>query len=222
MKKNHIILLFTFVLIIAFVFSFYPKSEKPGSKMSFFITSTNPGTGGNFGGLAGADAYCNSLAAQQGFGDKNWKAYLSGQDSDGKIINAKDRIGNGPWYNYFGEKIADNLAQLQTQNNLNKQTAVDEKGQVIFGRGDEKNYHDMLTGSNEDGTASTTNILGTTCNNWTASASSSAIVGHHDRIGLNDSAPMKSWVSSHLTRGCSIPELNSTGGNGLIYCFATK
>ncbi len=185
------------------------------TSMSFFVTSKNPGKGGDLGGLAGADAYCKSLAAAVGQGDKNWHAYLS-TDAE----NAKDRIGAGPWFNAKGEKIADDAASLHGDaNNLTKQTALDETGAVINGRGDKPNRHDILTGSLPDGTAAPD-----TCGNWTmGGAEGAAMVGHHDRTGLDDSAPAKSWNSSHKTRGgCSIEAFNGTGGDGLFYCFAAN
>lgn len=186
-------------------------------KMSFFITSVNPGQGGNLGGLAGADAYCAQLAESVGVRGRTWRAYLSTQGDD--AVNAKDRIGNGPWHNAKGELIANNLDELHGANFLNKQTALNEKGQIVLGRGDTPNEHDILTGSTNMGLAIATST-DTTCNNWTSSDAGSAYVGHHDRIGINDSAPMKSWNSSHLTRGCSVEAFKTTGGAGLYYCFA--
>ncbi len=194
--------------------------EEASPKMSFFITSINPGKGGDLGGLEGADLYCKTLAESAGIQGKTWRAYLSAAPSNGKpATNARDRIGNGPWYNYNGELIASNLEELHTANTINKNTALTEKGTIVPGRGDDINIHDILTGSNDKGmlVATTTD---TTCSNWTSSDKGSAYVGHHDRIGINDSAPMKSWNSSHLTRGCSLPALKSTGGGGLFYCFA--
>ncbi|MBP9668853.1 MAG: hypothetical protein KBE09_01030 [Candidatus Pacebacteria bacterium] len=189
-------------------------------KMSFFITSKNPGQGGNLGGLAGADAYCQSLAESAGVTGKSWAAYLSTTDTDpAKNVHAKDRIGSGPWYNFNGELIASTSETLHGENFLNKATALDEQGNQVKGRGDEPNDHDILTGSDAFGMAVSTSTS-TTCDNWTAATSSSAIVGHHDRIGINESAPMKSWVSSHQTRGCSLEQFRSTGGAGLFYCFA--
>ena len=185
------------------------------TSMSFFVTSVNPGKGGDLGGLAGADAYCNKLATAAGSTGKTWKAYLS-TDTE----NAKDRIGKGPWYNAKGEKIADDVASLHSDaNNLTKQTALNEKGEVVNGRGDTPNRHDMLTGSKPDGTAAPE-----TCGNWTmGGAEGAAIVGHSDRTGLDDSAAAKSWNSSHATRGgCSLQALASTGGDGLFYCFAAN
>ncbi len=183
--------------------------------MSFFVTSANPGKGGDLGGLAGADAYCNTLATASGSTGKTWKAYLS-TDAE----NAKDRIGAGPWYNAKGEKIADDVATLHSdKNNLTKQTALNEKGEVINGRGDTPNRHDILTGSKADGTAAPE-----TCGNWTLSGTDdAAIVGHSDRTGLNDSAEAKSWNSSHATRGgCTQEAFKGTGGDGLFYCFAAN
>lgn len=183
--------------------------------MSFFITSANPGKGGDLGGLAGADAYCTQLAEAAGSSGKTWKAYLS-TDAE----NAKDRVGTGPWFNAKGVKIADDVANLHSDaNNLNKETGLDEKGNVINGRGDTPNRHDILTGSNADGTAAAE-----TCGNWTMGGTEgAAMVGHHDRVGINDSAPMKSWNQSHPSRGgCSIEAFNGTGGDGLFYCFATN
>lgn len=185
------------------------------NSMSFFVTSVNPGKGGDLGGLEGADAYCGKLAEAAGVTGKTWHAYLSAEG-----VNAKDRIGAGPWSNAKGEKIADDVASLHSDaNNITKQTALDEKGNVINGRGDTPNRHDILTGSNPDGTASAD-----TCGNWTmGGAEGAAIVGHSDRTGLDDSAPAKSWNSSHKTRGgCSNEAFKGTGGDGLFYCFATN
>lgn len=183
--------------------------------MSFFVTSGNPGKGGDLGGLAGADAYCSTLATASGSTGKTWMAYLS-TDAE----NAKDRIGQGPWYNAKGERIADDVASLHgDKNNLTKQTALNEKGEVINGRGDTPNRHDILTGSRADGTAAPE-----TCGNWTmGGAEGAAIVGHSDRTGLDDSAEAKSWNSSHPTRGgCTQEAFKGTGGDGLFYCFAAN
>ncbi|WEX86743.1 hypothetical protein PZN02_003072 [Sinorhizobium garamanticum] len=185
------------------------------TSMSFFVTSANPGKGGDLGGLAGADAYCAQLATVSGSTGKTWKAYLS-TDTE----NAKDRIGNGPWYNAKGEKIADDVASLHSdKNNLTKQTALNEKGEVINGRGDTPNRHDILTGSNPDGTAAAD-----TCGNWTmGGAEGAAVVGHSDRAGLDESAAAKSWNSSHKTQGgCTGEAFKTTGGDGLFYCFAAN
>ncbi|MDB5730358.1 MAG: hypothetical protein JWQ03_253 [Variovorax sp.] len=188
--------------------------------MSFFVTSVNPGQGANFGGLAGADRYCQSLAAGAGAGNRTWRAYLSNSAmSDSPAVNARDRIGSGPWRNAKGELIASNVEELHGNNRLTKQTALTEKGEPISGRVDAVNRHDILTGSSADGRA-VSDGKDNTCGNWTKGGEGSAIVGHHDRMGLNDSAPMKSWNSSHPTQGCSLEALKKTGGDGLLYCFA--
>lgn len=182
--------------------------------MSFFVTSQGSGNGADLGGLAGADKHCQTLAEAAGSNGKTWHAYLSTSDND-----ALDRIGKGPWYNAKGEKIADDVASLHSDaNNLTKQTALDENGKVINGRGDKPNRHDILTGSKPDGTR----IADQTCSNWTMSgADGAAMMGHSDRTGLDDSAAAKSWNSSHASRGgCSQEALKGTGGDGLFYCFA--
>ncbi len=199
------------------------KMDAKANPMSFFVTSVNPGKGGDFGGLAGADNYCKALATNVGAGGKSWHAFLSAAPAAGQsAVNARDRIGAGPWRNAKGDVIASNPTELFSTNKLNKQTALTEKGGVVAGRGDPVNMHDILTGSNADGTLAAAEGKDTTCGNWTTSEGGSAIVGHHDRMGLNESAPMKSWSSSHPTRGCSLPELKATGGAGLMYCFADK
>lgn len=190
--------------------------------MSFFITSTGSGKGGDLGGLAGADRHCQSLAAAVGAGHRTWRAYLSaGAEGNSAAVNARDRIGTGPWRNAKGDVIARDVGQLHGQNNLTKQTALTERGLTVLGRGDTPNMHDILTGSSPEGRV----VIGggdTTCGNWTKSGEGSAIVGHHDRIGLRDDAPSKSWNSSHGSRGCSLDALKSTGGNGYFYCFAVN
>ena len=189
----------------------YPGS-KPG--MSFFVTSQGPGRGGDLGGLAGADAHCARLAAAAGAGDKTWHAYLSTD-----TVDARSRIGNGPWYDAKGVMIASSVADLHgAGNKLDKQSALSESGAVINGRGDTPNRHDILTGSNPDGTR----VAGKNCAGWTSSDAGTAIVGHHDRMGLRDDAPSKSWNSSHPTRGCGQEALQGTGGDGLFYCFASN
>jgi hypothetical protein len=183
--------------------------------MSFFVTSQGPGKGADLGGLAGADKHCQTLAEAAGASGKTWHAYLSTADAD-----ARDRIGKGPWYNAKGEKIADDVASLHGDSNkLTKQTALDESGKVINGRGDKPNRHDILTGSKPDGTK----IAAQTCGDWTmGGADGAAMLGHSDRTGLDDSAAAKSWNSSHASRGgCSQDALKGTGGDGLFYCFAT-
>lgn len=208
------------IILIALIAVIYYFKNVNSTQMSFFITSSNPGLGGDLGGLAGADKYCTTLAANAGITDREWAAYLSTTDADSsKNINARDRIGNGPWYNQRGELIANDVNELHSINNLNKSTALTEKGDTVAGRGDTPNDHDILTGSDIMGMA-VSSTTSTNCNNWTAATGSAAIVGHHDRIGRDDSAPMKSWVSSHMSRGCSLEQLRTTGGAGLYYCFA--
>jgi hypothetical protein len=187
--------------------------------MGFFVTSANPGKGADFGGLAGADAYCQMLAGNGGAGSKIWHAYLSTTGSNG--VNARDRIGRGPWYNAKGEMIAGSVDELHGTNGIRKQTALTERGELVPGRGDPVNMHDILTGSGPDGRAMTT-ADDTTCANWTSSGKGSAIVGHHDRMGLRDDEASRSWNSSHPTRGCGMEALKSTGGDGRLYCFATN
>jgi hypothetical protein len=193
------------------------------SSMTFFITSAGAGKGADLGGLAGADAICQTLAGKVGAGSKTWRAYLSTQEADGKpAVNARDRIGKGPWQNAKGVVIAKDVADLHgASNNLNKETALTETGDPVKGRGDTPNTHDILTGSQPDGTAFPAGD-DKTCGNWTKGGTDgAAMLGHHDRVGLNDSAPMKSWNSSHLSRGgCDPAALQSTGGAGLFYCFA--
>jgi hypothetical protein len=193
----------------------------PMNGMSFFVTSTNPGKGGDFGGLSGADRYCQSLASSAGAGSRTWRAYLSASASPGSAaVDARDRIGAGPWRNAKGDVVATSVANLHSDsNNLTKQTALTEKGTTISGRGDPVNLHDMLTGSSPDGRA-VNDGKDNTCGNWTKSGDGAALVGHHDRMGLRDDAPSKSWNSSHPTQGCSLDALKKTGGGGLLYCFA--
>lgn len=184
------------------------------TSMSFFVTSHGPGDGANLGGLAGADAHCQKLAEAAGAGAKTWRAYLSTSS-----VNARDRIGSGPWYNANGQLIATSVAELHSDaNEISKETALTEAGTVINGRGDTPNTHDILTGSNADGTVA----AGMTCGDWTNNGAGSAFVGHHDRIGLRDDAPSKSWNASHPSRGCGKDDLPKSGGNGLFYCFAAN
>jgi hypothetical protein len=189
------------------------------SNMSFFVTSTGSGKGADLGGLEGADRHCQTLAEAAGAGSRTWHAYLSTQGSG--AVNARDRIGKGPWQNAKGVTIARDVAELHGENKIDKTTALSEKGAPINGSGDTPNTHDVLTGSQPDGTA----FAGDedrTCGNWTKSGTEgAAMLGHHDRIGLRDDAASKSWNSSHPTRGgCSQDALRSTGGAGLFYCFA--
>jgi hypothetical protein len=181
------------------------------AEMSFFVTSAGSGTGAKLGGLAGADGICQKLGDAAG-SKKTWHAYLSATGA-----NAKDRIGTGPWYNAKGEAIAMSVADLHSDSNkITKQTALTEKGGVVNGRGDKPNQHDILTGSNPDGTLAE----GKTCGDWTLDGDGVAIVGHSDRTGLDESAAAKSWNSSHPSRGCGQEALIGTGGNGYLYCFA--
>jgi hypothetical protein len=196
-------------------------SAQTAADMSFFVTSAGPGKGADLGGLAGADAHCAKLASAAGAGGKAWRAYLSADAADGKpAVNARDRIGSGPWKNAKGVVIASSVADLHgAANKLTKETALSEKGEVINGRGDKPNRHDILTGSDEGGML----VAGKTCSNWTSSAEDgTAFVGHHDRIGLRDDAPSKSWNASHGSRGCSQDKLKASGGDGLLYCFAAN
>jgi hypothetical protein len=193
------------------------------SEISFFITSAGPGKGGDLGGLNGADQLCQLLGATAGAGTKTWRAYLSTQGPG--AVNARDRIGRGPWLNAKGLIVAKDLAELHGQNNINKQTALTEKGNQVNGRGDTPNMHDILTGSQPDGTAFPPGD-DRTCGNWTKSGAGAAMVGHHDRQGLRDDDESRSWNSSHTSRGpdggCSQNDLKSTGGNGLFYCFVAR
>jgi len=190
--------------------------------MSFFVASKGSGKGADFGGLAGADGHCQALATAVGAGQRTWRAYLSTNASGGAPTqHARERIGTGPWQNAKGAVIARNIEELHGNNNINKQTALTEKGDLVNGSSDTPNMHDILTGSQSNGTA----IAGAedrTCRNWTSSGAGSAMAGHHDRIGLRDDAASKSWNSSHPTRGCGDEALRSTGGAGLIYCFAAN
>jgi hypothetical protein len=196
-------------------------SGQAQNNMTFFITSVGSGKGADLGGLAGADAHCQQLAQAAGAGGKTWRAYLStNQANPGGAVNARDRIGNGPWQNAKGAVIATSVADLHSANNkIGKATALDEKGQPIKVRGDTPNQHDMLTGSDLEGKAFPGN-LNLTCNNWTSSNFGSAMLGHVDREGIADTVYQHSWVSSHMSRSCSQPDLVATGGNGLYYCFA--
>lgn len=187
--------------------------------MSFFLTSKGSGDGANLGGLAGADAHCTALAEAAGVTGKTWRAYLSTTGSGG--VNAKDRIGSGPWHNAKGVQVASSVADLHSDNNkLSKENSISETGMQINGRGDDPNRHDILTGSQMDGTAAS-GSEDTTCSNWTSNGEDgSALVGHHDRQG--GGANPTSWNSAHASRGCSQANLIATGGDGYFYCFATN
>jgi hypothetical protein len=195
------------------------QASRQGQRMSFFITSAGPGDGANLGGLAGADRHCQQLAQAAGVGDRTWRAYLSTQASDGKpAVNARDRIGAGPWYNAKGVQVAANVADLHSDNNkLSKENSLTEKGEMVNGRGDSPNMHDIITGSQLDGTAFP-GTDDTTCGNWTKNGEGSAQAGHHDRQGGGQNPT--SWNAAHASRGCSQQNLQGTGGNGLFYCFA--
>lgn len=197
-------------------------AQKKGD-MTFFVTSAGKGNGADLGGLEGADAHCNALAAAAGSKRTTWKAYLSATMPGGEAgVNARDRIGKGPWRNAKGVVVAKSVADLHSsKNKLSKQTALDEKGEMVKGRGDKPNEHDILTGSDPAGMYSTAGG-DTTCGDWTKSAEGSAIVGHHDRMGLKDNRHSISWNSSHGSRGCSQDNLKASGGAGLFYCFAAK
>ncbi len=204
-------------------------SMQPGPKdMTFFVTSVGPGKGGDLGGLEGADGHCQSLAKAAGAGDRAWRAYLSTQASklnDPNFVNARDRIGTGPWQNAQGVVIARSVDELHSaNNNLNKRTALDQMGQAVNGRAEKPNKHDILTGSRPDGTAFPgAPFPDMTCGNWTKGGTDgSAMTGHHDRVGPLDVSWATSWNSAHPTLGCSQERVRPTGGDGLFYCFAVK
>lgn len=185
--------------------------------MSFFVTSIGTGNGGNLGGLKGADAHCVTLAEAAGSKGRSWKAYLSTQQEGKRGVSARDRIGNGPWYNAKGVLIAKDLDQLHLNPNIIKSTALDESGNAVNGRGDKPNRHDLLTGTMADGTAYFPRVKDDrTCSNWTSSGEGSATVGHHDRHGGGNT----SWNAAHNSRGCAQDDLKKTGGSGLFMCFA--
>jgi hypothetical protein len=192
--------------------------------MTFFITSAGPGKGADLGGLDGADAHCAVLAARHGAGGKNWRAYLSQQAVDGKpAVNARDRIGKGPWVNAAGTEIAANVDDLHdpAKNKINGETGMAENGKLNMTRLHLLNQHDILTGSDENGRALPAD-KDMTCGNWTKSGDGAAMVGHHDRMGLNDSAQAKSWNASHPSRGCSMDQLKASGGAAQFYCFVAN
>jgi len=209
---------------VACAFGLIAPAQAQQAAMSFFVTSVGPGKGADLGGLAGADAYCQTLAKAAGSTETNWHAYLSTTEPGGAAgVNARDRIGKGPWSNAKGVVIAKDLDDLHSDhNNLTKETALTEKGETVPGRGAPVNMHDALTGSDPQGLFSTAGG-DTTCGNWSKSGDDgSAILGHIDRVGLKDSRHMVSWNSSHGSRGCSQDGLKSTGGAGLFYCFLAK
>lgn len=216
----------TAVAAVALIVGCSAKGPSGGSPMSFFITSANPGKGGDLGGLVGADRFCQSLATSVGAGNKTWRAYLSTAALDGQqVVNARDRIGTGPWTNAKGVVVATSVADLHSANaKLGKDTSLTEKGEIVSGFGDPVNRHDILTGSRPDGTLAAPDPgKDTTCGNWTKSDGGSAVVGHHDRNGTNpDPVANASWNSSHGTRGCSVDQLKMSGSAGLMYCFAAN
>ena len=202
------------------------SSQAQQASMSFFVTSVGSGKGADLGGMQGADRHCQQLAQAVGVGNRTWHAYLSTQASDGQpAVNARDRIGRGPWQNSKGVVVAKDVDELHGDNNLTKQTALTEKGEVVNGRGDNPNRHDALTGTQPDGRAFAPGD-DRTCHNWTSSTQGAAMAGHIDRQGLRDDDASKSWNSSHPSRGpdggCSQADLRSTGGDGLFYCFAAN
>jgi hypothetical protein len=202
-----------------------PPPQSPN--MTFFVTSNGPGKGADLGGLEGADRHCQTLAQGAGAGGKTWRAYLSTQATDGaQAVNARDRIGHGPWQNFKGEAVAQNVDDLHSDTNkLGMQMSLTERGTMVASMGYTPNYHDVLTGSQMDGRAFPPGE-DRTCRNWTSSTQGAAMVGHIDRRGLRDDAASKSWNSSHPSRGpeggCSQNDLRGTGGNGLFYCFAAN
>lgn len=196
-------------------------SHPAGPDIGFFVTSAGPGRGADLGGLEGADRHCQALAQAAGAGHRKWRAYLSVQASGGTAASdARDRIGRGPWRNSKGVLVANNLAELHGANHLDATSALDERGEHVIGYGDVPNTHDILTGSTPDGRA-VSSAADTTCGNWTSSNQGAAMVGHHDRRGLDESDAARSWNSSHLSRGCSARDLGLTGGSGRFYCFAS-
>jgi len=217
-----------FLVVTVALLSLYATTgvQAQQNAMTFFITSVGSGKGADLGGLAGADQLCQALAQAVGAGNRTWHAYLSASASGGQpAVNARDRIGRGPWQNAKGVVIASNADELHGTNNINKQTALTEKGEPVNGRGDTPNMHDILTGSQPDGRAFSGGD-DMTCHNWTSSGEGAAMVGHHDRQGLRDDDASKSWNASHPSRGtgggCSQEALRSTGGNGLFYCFVVN
>jgi hypothetical protein len=213
----------TTVILIAALAPFGVHMALSGQQqpMSFFITSVGPGQGANLGGLEGADRHCQTLAVAAGAGDRTWRAYVSTTAATGQpAVNARDRIGPGPWFNAKGVQVAVSVADLHSDaNKLSKENSLNEKGEMVNGRGDAPNRHDILTGSQPDGTASAAGT-DTTCGNWTSGGEGSALLGHHDRQG--GGANPTSWNSAHASSGCSQENLRATGGDGLFYCFVVR
>ena len=223
---NHTMRLPLLVFLVVVSLSWSAPAEAQQATMTFFVTSVGLGKGADLGGLEGADRHCQALAQAVGAGSYTWRAYLSTQvEGSVQAVNARDRIGRGPWQNSKGVVIAKDVDELHGNNQLTKQTALNEKGEIVNGRGDTPNRHDILTGSMPDGRAFPPGE-DRTCGKWTKSAQGAAMVGHHDRMGLNEDPPAKSWNSSHPSRGpdggCSQADLRSTGGDGLFYCFAAN
>lgn len=210
--------------VLALGFAGGAQAQGSAGEMTFFVTSVGSGKGADLGGLEGADRHCQQLAQAAGAGSRTWRAYLSAQAMGGQpAVNARDRIGRGPWQNAKGVVVARTVEELHGANNLTKQTALTEKGEPVKGSGDSPNEHDILTGSQPDGTAFA-GAEDRTCGNWTRSGTEGAVmVGHHDRMGLNEEPPAKSWNSSHPSRGgCGQDALRGTGGAGYFYCFAAN
>ena len=224
--KTRTLTLFASVTLVALGLSATAQAQQ-SPDMTFFVTSAGPGKGADLGGLEGADRLCQQLAQGAGAGSKTWRAYLSTQAAGGaQAVNARDRIGNGPWVNFKKEPVAQNVDDLHSANNkLGPQISLTERGTVVAGVGYTPNYHDVLTGSQADGRAFPAGE-DRTCGNWTKSTQGAAMLGHIDRRGLRDDDASKSWNSSHPSRGaeggCSQADLRSTGGNGLLYCFAAN
>lgn len=206
---------------LAAVGAFASAAPEPPQQMSFFITSAGPGDGANLGGLTGADAHCQRLASAAGAGDRTWRAYLSAAPAGSQpAVHARDRIGGGPWFNARGVQVAMNVDDLHSERNLlSKEHSLTERGEVVNGRGDQPNRHDILTGTGLDGRLAEGDG-DTTCGNWTSNGDGSAMLGHHDRQG--GGANPTSWNAAHGSRGCSQENLRGTGGDGLFYCFAAR
>ena len=226
MPRRFVLSVSTAVATVALAVGCGVMGPSGGNPMSFFITSVNPGKGGDLGGLAGADRFCQSLATSAGAAHKTWRAYLSTAAMNGQsAVNARDRIGTGPWTNAKGVVVATSVADLHSTNaKVGKDPSLTEKGDIVSGFGDAVNRHVILTGSRPDGTLAVPEPgKDTTCGNWTQSDGGSAIVGHHDRNGTNpDPVANASWNSSHGTRGCSVDQLKMSGSAGLMYCFASN
>ena len=212
----------TIVFAVTTFLAWKPAPAPQAANMTFFVTSAGPGNGANLGGLAGADAHCQRLAAAAGAGNRTWRAYLSANPAGQPAVNARDRIGRGPWVNVKGDRIAANVDELHSdKNGMTKETNLTEKGGVVNGVGDTPNTHDMLTGSQADGKAFTDG-MDHTCSNWTSATDGmgAAQLGHSDRMGRGETG--SSWNFAHASRGCSQPNLVATGGAGLFYCFAAN